>query len=284
MTPPPAYLDWLYDAVCFKASHNSYHGKEGNPQNPAKWDFDAQYQAGCRGFELDLYQCDPESSDTGCEWSVSHEGLKLGKGCWPLSGYLSYLQKWSGKQSGHDPVFVVLDLKSVRQPYSSFADDLDPYINKILGGQVFGPRELLNSGAPDLVRAVRDSAIGWPPIAALMNRFIFCLSGTRSLARAAYAGYHPAQRLCFTDLDLPEDLSMVGQTLTQGHQVVINCRASDQMEWGRKWLRNNPGFLLRVYGLGTANWRKAVGKGPNVLATDYVTKLSVGAEPFVKSP
>jgi hypothetical protein len=75
--PVPAYLDWLYDAVCFKASHNSYQGSNDKPQNSLGWNFKEMYNAGCRGFELDLYQCDTHGAAAGCEWSVSHEGAMM---------------------------------------------------------------------------------------------------------------------------------------------------------------------------------------------------------------
>jgi len=279
--PAPAYIDWLYDAVCFKASHNSYLGPNGKPQDPAKWTFKPKFDAGCRGFELDLYQCKPDGGGMGCEWSVSHEGEVLGKGCWPLKPYLEYLRKWSQADPLHDPIFVSLDLKSVRQPYQQFAEDLDAYLDGSLKGQLFTPGNLLAGGAPDLVRAVRDPLHGWPPIASLLGKIIFCLSGTGTASRAAYAAHHPAERLCFADLDRPEDVTLTQETLATGHQVVINV-PHDQMFWGKNWLKYNPGFLLRVYGLGPGDWSKAVGKGPNVLATDYVTKLKVGAQPFVK--
>ncbi len=31
--PVPSCYDWLYDAVCFKASHNSYQGASGKPSS-----------------------------------------------------------------------------------------------------------------------------------------------------------------------------------------------------------------------------------------------------------
>lgn len=281
MPAVPAYLDWLYDAVCFKASHNSYQGPDEKPQNPATWDVAAQYAAGCRGFELDLYQCVPLDGGHGCEWSVSHEGEVLGRHCWPLAKYLERLRGLSATLPDHDPLFVVLDLKSVREPFTRFAVDLDAYLTNVMAGRVFTPGDLLNGSGPDLVRAVRDTSHGWPPLAALLGKFVFCLSGTGRLSRAAYAAHQPAERVCFTDMDLPEDVTRTQETLAAGHQVVINVRA-DQLRWGKAWLRSNPGFLLRVYGLGPGDWKQAIGQGPNILATDHVRRLSVGAQPFAK--
>ncbi|MEO8201612.1 MAG: Ca2+-dependent phosphoinositide-specific phospholipase C [Gemmatimonadota bacterium] len=279
MPTMPAYLDWLYDAVCFKASHNSYQGSNEKPQDPSKWDFGARYDTGCRGFELDLYQCDPMPGGGGCEWSVSHEGESLGNRCWPLGDYLRHMRRWSELHPGHDPLFVVLDLKSVRGPYAEFAHDLDAYLGQIMGDRLFTPGHLLRSGDPDLVRAVRNPEFGWGPLAAMLETFVFCLSGTGKASRAAYAAFRPHDRLCFTDMDLPEDVTLTQETQAQGHQVVINVPAG-QMYWGKNWLKHNPGFLLRVYDLSSSTWKMAVSHGPNILATDDVELLSVGADAF----
>ncbi len=280
--PAPDYIDWLYDAVCFKASHNSYLGLNGKPQDPATWNFQARYDIGCRGFELDVYQCDPATAGTDCEWSVSHEGEGLGQGCWPFNGYLDRLRKWSGVNPGHDPVFITLDLKSVRQPYEKFAEELDDYIASTMQQLLWSPAALLAGGAPDLVRAVQDARHGWPSIADLLGKFIFCLSGSGMPSRAAYASHRPHERLCFADMDRPEDVAMTQETLKSGNQVIINVR-SDQRYWGTVWQKHNPGFLLRVYGLGVGDWPKVAGKGPNILATDAITKLTVGPRPFARS-
>lgn len=282
MPPAPAYLDWLYDAVCFKASHNSYQAASGRPQDPARWNFAAMYADGCRGFELDLYQCDPAPGGGGCEWSVSHEGEILGDHCWALGDYLRRMRDWSVATINHDPVFVVLDLKSVREPYTQFAEDFDSYLGNAMGDRLVTPGHLRAAGDPDLVRAVRNPAHGWPPVAAMLGKFIFCLSGTGKRSRGAYASHHPGERLCFTDMDLPEDVTFTQETLEEGHQVVVNVPVGG-LYWGKNWLENNPGFLLRVYGLTPGSWKWAKGKGPNILATDHIRQLSVGAQPFARS-
>ena len=55
------------------------------------------------------------------------------------------------------------------------------------------------------------------------------------------------------------------------------------MEVGVNWLCHNPGFLLRVYGLGSTDWDQVVGTGANILATDDVAGLQVGPERFART-
>jgi hypothetical protein len=61
-------------------------------------------------------------------------------------------------------------------------------------------------------------------------------------------------------MDLPEDVTATQATLAMGNRIVINVPAGQRF-WRMNGLRNNPGFLLRVYGLnretGRAPWEKA---------------------------
>lgn len=270
MPPLPSYLDALYDAVCFKASHNSYCGP-GSPVLPLPECFDAKYDLGCRGFELDLHEI---TGPNGRDWEVYHEDRPATP--LKLDAYLGHLAGWDG----HDPVFIVLDLKSVKKPYGEFAVALDKTIRNRLDGRLFSPGDLM-VGDLDLVQSLRDLACpGWKPIGAMMGKFIFCLSGVGMTARDSYADHRPRARACFVDCDLPEDRTLTQARVQKGRSIIINVKAN-QTCWGRAWLRNNPGFLLRVFDLTSGSWGRAKGRA-NILATNAVKSLSVGAEAFAE--
>jgi hypothetical protein len=259
-----------YNEVCFKASHNSYgHPLTHPPGSLVPWNPEPLFDLGVRGLELDIWEW-PSG-----EWTVSHNGEVPDTPDHHLTGYLERIREWSEQDQTKDPLQIVLDIKSARGPSSTFADRLDRYIWRVMqGARLVTPGDLLRPGDRDLVDAARR---GWGHIP-MRGAFLFCVSGPPG-PRTAYAASDPSRRRCFADLDLPVDKTMTQVGLRKGNRIIINVPA-DQWKWGANWLCHNPGFLLRVYDLGRAQWEEVVGTGANILATDDVEHLRVGPERF----
>jgi Phosphoinositide phospholipase C, Ca2+-dependent len=264
----------------FKASHNSYDRAGDlaaqllfNSANPAL--------GGCRGLELDLVRKSDSSGGTNSRYfQVNHVAGQTGP---HLKVYLDQLRTLHQQDPDHDPVFVTLDIKSTAGPFVVFPDELDTYLRTHFDpALLYTPSHFLRSPG-DLVQ--NAAAHGWPALSVLRGKFIFCLSGTKKW-KAYYADKDPAQRLCFADIDVPDNQAATQPPQT-GNRIVANMNLFSANV--AKWRQSVPRFraanwLVRGYVLnGSTLWQNALGAGINALATDEVSGAAwatVGSGPY----
>lgn len=276
--------DTAYNQLAFKASHNSYQRDEDLHQqlhrDPAE-----TWQGGCRGLEIDITRHSDSSGGTSLGFfQVSHDQGGSGP---PLANYLGYLLSWHLADGGHDPIFVDLDIKSEAGDATTFPDEIDNYLREWFSAPLlFTPGDLVGTSGLELVAYVRKN--GWPALADLAGKFIFCLSGYDKW-KSLYARTDPTRRLCFADFDVKDTAG--SSPVSSGWRAVANVHlwSDDYDDWKHliPKLRADA-FLVRGYVLnGESLWDKAFGAGINVLATDKVRDHSwatVGSEPFALSP
>jgi len=276
--------DTAYNQLAFKASHNSY-GRDEDLHQQLQWDAAHPYQCGCRGLELDITRHSDSSGGTSLGFfQVSHDQGGSGP---PLATCLGYLLSWHLADTGHDPVFVDLDIKSEDGDETTFPDEIDTYLREWFSAPlIFTPGSLVGKSGLDLVACVQKG--GWPTLEDLAGKFIFCLSGYDKW-KSNYATTSPTDRLCFADFDVKDTAE--SSPVSSGWRAVANVHlySDDYDDWKKliPKLRADA-FLVRGYVLnGEGLWDKALGAGINVLATDKVRNYSwakVGDEPFVLSP
>ena len=276
--------DTAYNQLAFKASHNSYPRDEDIHQqlhrDPAE-----TWQGGCRGLEIDITRHSDSSGGTSLGFfQVSHDQGGSGP---PLANYLGYLLSWHLADGGHDPIFVDLDIKSEAGDATTFPDEIDNYLREWFSAPLLlTPGDLVGTSGLELVAYVRKN--GWPALADLAGKFIFCLSGYDKW-KSLYARTDPTRRLCFADFDVKDTAG--SSPVSSGWRAVANVHlwSDDYDDWKHliPKLRADA-FLVRGYVLnGESLWDKAFGAGINVLATDKVRDHSwatVGSEPFALSP
>ena len=266
---PKFYESLRYDCACFKEIHNTYDGK-------ARWTRTLKRlgeNAGAppRGIELDLHQC----AETPYDWCVKDLGTydNEPKNC--LRRYFGQLRAWTDKHPEHDPIHVVLDLKTSRGDGELLARELDPYILESFNrAQLYAPGDLLARGEGSL----RDVATtyGWPTIPELFGRLIFTMSGEHDRRKKEYAAHQPTQRLCFVDQ------AFYTNTPTQGGptQIVVNCEYFNTEIVGAAldWVVHRPGLLTRGYYVNTPElWASARQAAINMIALQNVNDTqSVG--------
>jgi hypothetical protein len=235
---PEFYETLRYDCACFKEIHNTYDGKGRWGRTLVR--LGESTGAPPRGIELDLHQCAHEPYD----WCVKDLGNYDNKPQKCLRRYFRKLRKWTDKHPEHDPIHVVLDLKTSRGDGELLARELDPYIlESFRREQLYAPGDLLARGEGSL----RDVATthGWPTIPELFGRLIFTMSGDHDGTKKQYAAYQPAERLCFVDQ------AFYTNTPTQGgpSQIVVNCEFFNSQIVGAAldWVVHRPGLLTRGY-------------------------------------
>ena len=277
-------VDTAYNQLAFKASHNSYQRDE-DLHEQLHWDSAHPWQGGCRGLEIDITRHSDSSGGTSLGFfQVSHDQGGSGP---PLANYLGYLLSWHLADTGHDPIFVDLDIKSEAGDETSFPDEIDTYLREWFSAPLlYTPGNLVGKSGLELVAYVQES--GWPTLAALAGKFIFCLSGYDKW-KSLYAKTSPTSRLCFADFDVKDTAG--SSPVSSGWRAIANVHlySDDYDDWKQliPKLRADA-FLVRGYVLnGEGLWDKALDAGINVLATDKVRDYSwatVGNEPFVLSP
>ncbi len=195
-----AYGGLKYHECRFKASHNSYQRNEDLHQQ-LSWSSGQPWQGGCRGLELDIWRHSDASKGTSLGYfTVAHSS----PGSVPLAGYLGHLLSYHANHPGHDPVLVMLDIKSSRGSATAFAGEIDGYLGEWFDQKlVYRPADLrARSRQPQLIDVVRRA--GWPRVDELKGRFIFLLSGTESWKKR-YAESASPGSLCFADFDVADD-------------------------------------------------------------------------------
>ena len=116
---------------------------------------------------------------------------------------------------------------------------------------------------------------------ALQLVFVLCLSGKESV-KAGYA--MSSNRLCFADISLGP-----GRRRPAGDPRLFLNYNWREYEIGRgttfRRLRGRP-YMLRAYNLrrdpALGSWDGAERAGVNIMATDWLRRLSVGPEPFAR--
>jgi hypothetical protein len=272
----PDFDDFRYDEVAFKAAHNSVDRRE-SLADQLTWRAEAPHHGGCRGLELDLVQ-----QPHRWEWCIKHGG-RHDPNAPRFGAVLSDLLAWSEADRDHDPVTVHLDLKGHPGSDDVFPGEFDAYIRHHFDAdRLVTPGELM-AGAEDLVRGAR--ANGWPRLAQMRGRFVFCLSGTEP-RKARYARLSPSERLCFADHYMGTAAHILPST-ERGTRIFFNFwLRSDSYDWDARipWFTRQPGFVVRGFGADLQRvWKRALHAGVNVIATDQVSTAPwahVGAEAF----
>jgi len=185
-------------------THNSYHVAPAPDQlkviglfskrGAEAWAYsrkplDQQLEAGLRHFELDIF-ADPEGGRFGNTGEMKKPGMKVfhvpvidrGTVHPTLIGALRAVEKWSGKNTRHVPIMILIELKDrsemplAPKPVLFDRKQMNAVEEEIL--KVF-PREKLIT--PDLVRgesaSLREAVLkkGWPALDSLRGKIMFCL-------------------------------------------------------------------------------------------------------------
>ena len=268
----PATHPFRYDQVRFKASHNSY-AKRISLEEQLTFHRSHPHRRGFRGLELDVHQ-----DRKGCAWCVRHligdcsrvhrnRKRKTGRKRDCLGHWLRELAAWSEAHPGHDVITLTLDLKRVVRP-GTFGDDFDTLLSTsgLDATRLFTPEEMTDS---------------WPTLGELAGKFIVCLSGLKGV-KSRYA--RQTGRLCFADISLGP-----GRRPKAGDPRLFlnyNWRAYE-VDQGNVFRRpRSRPYVVRAYNLrkdvALGSWNIAEKKGINIMSTDWLRRLAVGAEPFVR--
>jgi hypothetical protein len=292
------YKDLFYHQVSFKASHNSFELAESLSEQLDRWK--------CRGLELDISQF----SD-GSKWSVAHKPEYDDSDDRQLEKYLKELNDWSDTNRGHDVITIYLDLKLVGEKFfknKTFPELLDSYIlNNFPQSKIFIPQELIRN-RQSLSASVSNK--NWGRLRDLENKFIFCLTGNGSGSlidlrdanepiKHSYTFENFDRRLCFVDIEKPQDEQPSPDLITKGNRIFFNYEFNQQIDvkiidknWTKKLLpyakRSN--VILRTYTLETKEqFTLALNKGFNILSVVEIKESwatvdkDSGKDPFVKS-
>ncbi len=286
--------DLPYNKVQFKAAHNSID-REESLYEQLQTDTVADYQAGCRGVELDIV-LDPASIDKGKAWrfAVQHGGEYTAESK-HLRECLNEIKRWADDHSGHGIITIHIDLKGeacIGDP-KEFTEQVDAIFKETLGEKnIFKPAELQRD-AESLLAGARK--YGWPKLNDLHDKFIICFSGTDSEPpvlkhKRTYSLTNPKERLAFTDVDMRNGYStgidagyLENEYYNEGWRVFINLQRG-RPGWlllGKRAYEEG-GFVTRVWRLNTEeSWKDGVKASINVLSTDMLRNnewATVGGE------
>ena len=274
-----------YDQLVFKASHNSYQRDE-DLLNQLQWNPDKKYNCGCRSVELDIVRhSDSSGGASESYFQVNHEQGATGPN---LASYLGQLLSFHEQKIMHDPIMVMLDIKSKEGSAEAFPNEIDTYLRTWFNADLIcTPGRVMWGASGDLVAKIQEN--GWPLLADLKGQFLFCLSGNEEW-KSLYADCNTDERLCFADFDVPVIPFMPVVPEVSGNRAIATLHLySDQYSWWapivaglraqrvivRGWVINSEGL-----------WDKAQGAGVNALATDKISNhewAHVGSEPFAPS-
>jgi hypothetical protein len=254
------YENTPFNYLAFKASHNSYdQGVDLETQlgfDPADPSRD-----GCRGLELDLVQV-----DNGNEWEVRHvagwrpplgdprRGNDLTR---LLSGWLQELRRWCDARPGHDPVVVVLDLKTVDFRITTFPADFDRYLRAagFDDDNLFTPADLV------LLNWC------WPTLGEMRGHCVFVLSGAEGIKSEYAKSDNP---LCFADRSIGRGITKCPD-FKKDPRVFVNIDCNGRFETTLDWCRRSTAMFVRVYYVNDErSWRQVRKAGANMLATDFL--------------
>jgi len=273
-----------YQQVVFKASHNSYDVKNETLAQQLTFHPDAPANCGCRGLELDIWRHSGGSITVGAInsgfWTVNH----LTNQGDDLSIYLAQLSDWHDANPQHDPVWVTIDVKSLIGSDDTFPEELDNYLLTYFGrGLIMAIADLFPgfTGADGQKLSEVAKADGWPTLAAMQGKFIFCISGDTDDWKKKYYQTDLPARLCLVDSKDPSELDHPNS------RVVYNVESGKgkQNDFTTIQAAN---MLIRVYDAdSSADWKKAATMGASILATNAVagsTWACVGTAPFAERP
>ena len=254
------------------ATHNSYR-RQGTriglffigliqPGEPARLAYSHlplydQLEAGIRSFELDVRARTPKAGTDGLV--IAHVPLVDARTDEPgFALAIRELALWSGRNPGHVPLVVLLELKedymfldpALRSFDAAALDRLDAAIRKELGSSLFSPRD----------RAGR----GWPTVGALRGKVIVVLHENEKLraiyeGRSAAAEAEAAMFTClpggvagsaFAILNEPvAEAARISAALAAG--VIVRTRADADLD------------------IVPANLEAALASGAQILSTDF---------------
>jgi hypothetical protein len=273
---PSRHEDTPFNYLAFKCSHNSYD-QGVDLETQLSFDPDNPAIDGCRGLELDLVQV-----DQGREWEVRHSpGWRPSLGdprraddpTRPFSAWLGDLRRWCDARPGHDPVVVVLDLKTVDWRIQTFASDFDRYLRNA----DFNEDNLFNPA--DLVLLNWK----WPPLKEMRGHCVFVLSGAEDI-KSKYA--RSANPLCFADRYIGRGVTKCPD-FKKDPRVFVNIDCNGRYETTLDWCCRSTAMFVRVYYVNDPrSWKEVRKAGANMLATDYLlgttwARISGSATPEV---
>lgn len=259
-----------YSRVAFKAAHNSIdRGLTISEQLSGT----GGMVEPCRGIELDLVQ-DGDRFAWRVQHGVNEDGPRF-------RDVLDEIVAWAERDENRDhPVVTVhLDLKNAHLAHADFAVAMDGLLT-----DRFGPGRLHRPGAvmgtrPDLVRGAR--AGGWPTLARLRGRFVFCLSG-HGERKTRYARHEPRSRVCFADYPGSRGAPR------KGHRIFANLFVDAHGYPGNlARVKRAPGFVARGYNIvHRRTWDLSIEGGANLLSGDVLDSddLSLGGSGMAVIP
>jgi hypothetical protein len=273
---PSRHEETPFNYLAFKASHNSYdQGVDLATQlsfNPA-----APENDGCRGLELDLVQV-----DKGMDWEVRHspgwrpslhDDRRKDDPTRSLAAWLGDLRDWCDARPDHDPVVVVLDIKSVDFRIQTFPADFDGYLRAagFHDDNLFTPADLVLMNW------------SWPTLAEMRGYCVLVLSGAEGIKSTYAKSRNP---LCFADRYIGRNTSKAPD-FKKDPRVFINIDCNGRFETALDWCCRHPAMFVRVYYVNDQrSWREVGKAGANMLATDFLVgapwaRIDAGAEPEV---
>ena len=247
-----------YNQVRQKSTHNAYKRIEGLIDQLVYWRI--------RSLEVDLHMGDQlgRPIDDG-DWAVYHATPDPMSSVPRMSQVLEILAGFHRAVPDHEVITVFVDMKDafpVDQNDGHSGLSLDRLIidrlDAPLGGVVYRPHELLNrdADATSLKAAVAGSS-GWPTLAELRGRFIFCITGGPSFVEHYTDGplTDPA-RLVFVSVPVAEVDDIPGDP----DRVFFNVDGNKHIDLARQAACN--GWVARAYYVNDrTTWRSASDAG-----------------------
>jgi len=273
-----AYRRLHYQNARFKASHNSYQRNEDFHQQ-LTFDASQPFQAGCRGLECDIWRHSDSTKGTSVGYfMIGHES----SGPHAFADYLGYLLSWHEKDLNHDPILVMIDIKSTAGDYTVFPSEIDAYLGEWFNKDlIFKPSDLSRT-----LGEIVHQELNWPTIEDLSGKFMFFFTGNDTW-KLFYANHLTPNSLCFSSFNLDQDDPLTGnQPPLNCPMINISLASNDFKKWSIlvQKLRQR-GFIIRGYTLNDATtWNDALTAPVNMVTTDEVehkTWAMVGSEPFV---
>ena len=264
--------------VVIKKSHNSYDRKESIIEQLNK--FDEPEDCNCRGIELDINFTDLTNPEEPGFFKVYHKSSS--SDAKNLADYLTDIKKWHDDNSGHNFIFVAIDLKDnttskaqkkdISDP-TRYPDQLDTYLASFLGEDLlFKPKDLVGAeGFTYLYDYIDNNS--WPTLDEIGSKFIFCITGEW---KNEYASHDPQARLCFADYFISGDEDKIPEFPIDRNILFYNCKIHSNADRD-KWTKILPHYqkhklITRTYTIESEGlWDDALKCGVNILDTTKVS-------------
>lgn len=261
-----------YDQIIFKASHNSYDRDESLSEQ-LTFNNNTPSDGGCMAIELDIWRHSsayiPDESISDNYFTVAHTTPGNKK----LSGYLNQILIWHNNNHNHNPVLIYLDIKSSKNGYNNFHNEIDTYLKCYFSENIiFKPGKLFTDPNKSLCENVVNN--GWPEINSpdMRNKFIFCLSGNKDW-KTEYANTDLKERYCFSDQSKSDNDPNV-KPPTNGNFVFFNFHIYNKHK--DVWMKTIPPFtdkrlITRTYlSNSETNWNNCIKANVSAIATDKI--------------